>query len=525
MGAAALGHAHGTGVVHRDVKPSNILLDGAGLPRLTDFGIAKDLDATTLTRSGSQPGTPAYMSPEQLGVSEAPMGPASDICSLGLVLFEGLTLTKALPGKDADAVKRHWRGRAFFDPAADSRSVHPALALICRRATAFDPKDRFRSASEMAATLDRAIHGRLRAPMIPWRDWVARARRNPKRIGAAAVGLLVVSTATVSLWPSRTTGTLVVDAPTRSAVWIRPVDPGTRMPGAAQPRGVTPLRASLEPGVYRVMIDAGQGRSAELTRVVQRGQTALAELAPPNENGTDNMGMVFVEGGDALVGQPQPQFPQLVQRPVHVEPFWIDRREVTNAEYRAFVVATGRRPPFLWPDPYDPSWDRLPVTGVTLEEARAYAEWVGKRLPTDAEWEVAAAGLDGAPFPWVATGGPPAPILADGGVELASWTLGPDDPTSAAAYLEHVRPADQANYDVGPFGLINAWSNVAEWTESVLVLELQGVPTLWAISKGRTWADDAPALAFLQTANLSQLDARSVGLGFRCARSASAAQN
>ncbi|MFE5398638.1 protein kinase [Streptomyces sp. NPDC056568] len=87
--AAALAHAHEAGVIHRDVKPSNIILDGSDRPHLSDFGISRLLDSTTRTATGSLTGTAAYLSPEQ--VLGRPVGPPADIYALGLVLLECLT--------------------------------------------------------------------------------------------------------------------------------------------------------------------------------------------------------------------------------------------------------------------------------------------------------------------------------------------------------------------------------------------------------------------------------------------------
>ncbi|MFJ8593475.1 serine/threonine-protein kinase [Streptomyces sp. NPDC093598] len=87
--AEALAHAHEEGIVHRDVKPSNIILDASGRPHLTDFGISRLLDATTRTATGTLTGTAAYLSPEQ--VLGRPVGRPADIYALGLVLLESLT--------------------------------------------------------------------------------------------------------------------------------------------------------------------------------------------------------------------------------------------------------------------------------------------------------------------------------------------------------------------------------------------------------------------------------------------------
>lgn len=90
--ARAIAYAHRQGILHRDLKPSNILIDHRGKPHVTDFGLAKEgTEETNLTRSGMMVGTPAYMSPEQAAGSRATVGPASDIYSLGCVLYHALT--------------------------------------------------------------------------------------------------------------------------------------------------------------------------------------------------------------------------------------------------------------------------------------------------------------------------------------------------------------------------------------------------------------------------------------------------
>jgi serine/threonine protein kinase len=94
--AAALAHVHDNGIVHRDIKPANVLLDDAGIPRLTDFGIALRADQCRLTDARDIIGTPAYLAPEQ--VRGSVIGPAADSYALGLVLLECLTGKIEYPG-------------------------------------------------------------------------------------------------------------------------------------------------------------------------------------------------------------------------------------------------------------------------------------------------------------------------------------------------------------------------------------------------------------------------------------------
>ena len=118
-------------------------------------------------------------------------------------------------------------------------------------------------------------------------------------------------------------------------------------------------------------------------------------------------GMVLVPGGPFLMGSDPkvdraagPQ--ELPQRPVSLDAFEIDRYEVTNVHYLRFVLATGTAwPPFWMQDPFLEKMASHPVIGVSWGEADAYCRWMGKRLPSEAEWEKAARGEDGRVFPWV----------------------------------------------------------------------------------------------------------------------------
>ena len=145
MLADALAHVHARGVVHRDVKPANVLLDTDGRPRLTDFGIARVVDATRVTATGAVVGTAAYMAPEQ--VRGEAVGPPADVYALGLVLLEAVTGCREYEGGPLEsAVARLHRLPRIPDDVPDG------LASVVRRMTSPEPDER-PSASDVATSL------------------------------------------------------------------------------------------------------------------------------------------------------------------------------------------------------------------------------------------------------------------------------------------------------------------------------------------------------------------------------------
>jgi tetratricopeptide (TPR) repeat protein len=159
---SALDHAHAQGVVHRDVKPGNVLLRRDGMTKLVDLGIATARDHTRLTHSGMVLGTAAYMAPEQLEGGETT--PATDVYALAVVAYEALTGQRAREGRTPLELAH----KIATDPPPDLREVMPSAspqaAEVLKRAMARDPRDRPASAGEFATRLARALEEPPTAP-------------------------------------------------------------------------------------------------------------------------------------------------------------------------------------------------------------------------------------------------------------------------------------------------------------------------------------------------------------------------
>lgn len=195
--ARAVQYAHDQGILHRDLKPGNILLDGSGAPLVSDFGLAKWLEPTgRVTRTPTIFGTPGYIAPEQVNGSAGNLKRAADVYSLGAVLFDLLTGQPPFMGEHALKTIQ----QATEKPAPKLRSLAPGLdrdlETVCAKCLERDPRARYRSAGELADDLERWLRGRsiVARPVSPpvhlWR-WV---RRNPLVAQMAAL-LLTMATA------------------------------------------------------------------------------------------------------------------------------------------------------------------------------------------------------------------------------------------------------------------------------------------------------------------------------------------
>jgi serine/threonine protein kinase/Flp pilus assembly protein TadD len=252
--AEALDHAHQLGIVHRDIKPGNLMLDGRGNLWVTDFGLAQVQQGEGgLTMTGDLVGTLRYMSPEQALGKRAVIDHRTDLYSLGVTLYEMLTLRPAFGGNDRQELLRQV---AFEEPARPrrlDRAIPAELETIVLKAMAKEPAERYATAQELADDLRRFLDDRpvlARRPSLTQRArrW---ARRNRSLVGSLAAGLLL---AAVALGGS--VGWVVRDRVARR--------------GVAESRVIEAL-AELEPGLR-----AGNPHAPGLVRAARRVESDLA---------------------------------------------------------------------------------------------------------------------------------------------------------------------------------------------------------------------------------------------------------
>jgi len=416
---SALDYAHELGVIHRDIKPGNIMLHrrSADIPVdapltkdidaiVTDFGLVRITHSAEMTASGKISGTPAYMAPEQARGDKTDH--RTDIYSLGVVLYE--MLAGRVPF-DSDStlsiIFKH-----INEPPPHIPDLSPAVQSVIDRALAKDPNARYQSSRDMA--VDFYLANGMTAQAETVYDGVL---KTPEPV------------------PSRVAEPAPVPVPepkpSGSRAWL----------GAGIVAFICVLALAAGAFIFRSALLNIPGSAA--TSVVQDTQVVPSAAIPTPTTNQLPVGaqMAQIPAGTYEVGKaPADEF-HISPQSVQLADFSIDQHQVTNSQYQQYMEQTGAAEPTIWPGE-----DNHPVRGVTWDQAAAYCTWANKRLPTEAEWEAAGRG-------------------PGAGSQLYPWG------TDATAGGNTINLPDQDTYAVGSlafnqsqFGVFDLVGNVWEWT-------------------------------------------------------------
>ncbi|HKB15030.1 MAG TPA: serine/threonine-protein kinase, partial [Planctomycetota bacterium] len=280
--ADALEHAHALGVIHRDVKPSNILVRVDGSAVLTDFGLAREEGLPSMSLTGEFAGTPYYVSPEQAMARRMRVDHRTDVYSLGVTLFELLTLRRPFEGTTTQEVL----GKIVTKDPPSPRKFNPALpgdvVTIVLKAIEKDPDRRYASAAEFAADLRAFLSFKPIAakPATPVTRALKFTRRH--RTGAASAVALALGLAGAALWWWLQPGFLTVTSPTTGAsVFVddvlRGMTPSEKLALAPGPHTLRLVKEDedLETGVEEIAVLRGTAKEVSRPLSSRKGVLSL----------------------------------------------------------------------------------------------------------------------------------------------------------------------------------------------------------------------------------------------------------
>lgn len=382
--ALALAHAHDHGVVHRDVKPGNVVLDSDLRPRLIDFGLARLHDGSRqLSQTGFGMGTPSYMAPEQAEGDPSAICPATDVYALGGLLYRGLCGRTPFKASSLAALALKLLQELPAPPRDLNPEISPRLEAIILRCLEKQPEERYASAAALAEDLNECLQEtgtEVRPPAAGRRRW-------PVAV-ASLTALLALGVVAVVVWPASPEKEVEVrkappdpsPSPRSQRAAERPVELPQEMRLAARVGGMDLVL--IPPGTFWM------GTSEEQLE-------SPSKVMPP------------ASGNDSREQKAEWWRFREVTLTRH---FYVGVTEVTNAQFRLFkpdhdsdgCLANGcmtglkKRFPTVSPEELSLSGDRQPVVHVTWRLARDYCRWLNQhagrpdlefKLPTEAQWE------------------------------------------------------------------------------------------------------------------------------------------
>jgi serine/threonine protein kinase len=488
--ASALDYAHTNGIVHRDIKPGNILVNNdpvrkRRVMKVTDFGIAR-ISSQTMTTTGVAMGTPTYMAPEQIKGSKVEA--EADQFSLGVLAYELLGHKLPFTASGYQALMFQIVNTEPASLLEANPDLPPDVDRVIRRALAKSPDQRFASCGAFADALEQA----LSRPEPPTR-WTRHPEPGANRIfvGAAWGALLAVAVALVLYFGSRAIDRPTIKTPPVAAtgrlVANRPAP--EKAPETSAGKKVDEDRRSSK-DVLPVAKSVG-GQRAATRESSTLAKNSPNEGAPPTPSSPklgdtrlspeDGLTYAWIPAGNFIMGcSPGDSECFDDEKPSHGEQiangFWLGQTEVTQAAWKR---VKGDNPSHF-------RGDQLPVESVDWNQASDYCKAVGGRLPTEKEWEYAArAGTTGSRY---------------GALDAVAWYGDNSGNTTHPVGLQ------QGN----EFGLYDMLGNVREWTSD-------NYDATTKVVRGGSWNGST---RYVRASNRVRYGPTNQGnlIGFRCVR-------
>lgn len=499
-----------TKAVHRDLKPSNILFGEDGTAKIADLGLAQVPDDSSRrsllgSLAGAHPGTPLYMSPEQASTRDI-LQPSSDIFSLGCLLFEALT---------GIAYKNDF-GTHVSDHQPE---VPPWLDEIISRGLAEQPgrvpgddedkSKRYRKVeylqkalqqgwiSETGKADDHEERGKLRAfiERIPRWGW------------ALGIGIILVVAIGFALQVNKLSFPIATPKGYSELVAIETQSTKTLPVSTAPTLTRTPTNT--------IAITPSPTHTIPQTLTETITPAATLEAGTIQISPVDDMVMVFIPSGEFIMGIKSASSDERPSHNVYLDSYWIDQTEITNGMYNVCVSDGVCGAPANETYFQNDKYTNHPVVHVNWNQAQDYCVWTGRRLPTEAEWEKAARGLDERTFPW------------GEGIDCTKAQFGWCDESSMLAVGS--KPKGASLYSVLDMAG-NVWEWVADWYQEDYFSDSQAQNPTGPLTgntrviRGGGWDSDDSDLRISNRYDIYP-ESNYNNIGFRCAMNdASSAQ-
>ena len=490
--ANALGYAHQREMIHRDVKPSNILITETGEPLLTDFGVAKIIDdevTMDLTGTHATVGTPEYMSPEQ--VTAKNVDHRADIYALGVVFYEMVTGRRPFQADTPMAVLFKHASEPLPRPTKFVPKLPKNVEQILLKALAKDADNRYQSMGEFVVALEKLTIRSARQAKPKRKEKTVKVV--PQKISKSSQG----QKGSKVLW-------FVLGGVALVSIllgWVLKGGPATIFPSKTPTLISTPIKTSTPISTPTLHVTSTPVSTA----------TPTLGLGSSWERPADGMVMMYIPEGEFQMGSNYGESDEQPVHTVYLDAFWIDQTEVTKVFYKMCVSAGTCRVT----KKMEETSNNNPIAYVNWNDAQTYCKWVGARLPTEAEWEKAArGGRDGFVFPWGDTS-PTCQVGSTSGAQTGNC--------GRAISVQSFAPNGYGLYDVSG----NVWEWVNDWYDPNFYSTTPANNPIGPSSgDGRVHRGGSWFLGevYARVANRQGGDSDGQGyyfdMGFRCARSA-----